>query len=93
MAAPLGLLGGLMGFLFGTGGPFYVVYFDLLKLEKKSFRANYSFYFLLDGLFRMVVYILGLSLLKAEWIGLLLLASVPFVAIHLGLSSAGVNSG
>ena len=80
MAAPLGLLGGLMGFLFGTGGPFYVVYFDLLKLEKKSFRANYSFYFLLDGLFRMVVYILGLSLLKAEWIGLLLLASVPFVA-------------
>ena len=86
MAAPFGLLGGLVGTLFGTGGPLYTIYFTMRDLGKAEFRANYSFYFLVDGFFRMVVYVFGLSLLKLEWISLFLLSLVPFV---LGLYSGG----
>ena len=31
-----GVLGGLVGTLFGTGGPFYVIYFNLRKLTRRT---------------------------------------------------------
>lgn len=86
MAAPFGLLGGLLGTLFGTGGPFYVVYLNLRSVEKEVFRASYAMYFLLDGMVRVAVYLLGLSLLNAEWLGLFCLALIPF---GMGLFSGG----
>jgi len=86
LAAPLGLLGGCVGALFGTGGPFYVLYFGLRGLPKYEFRANYSFYFLLDGLIRMAVYLFGLSLLQTEWLSLLAMAAIPCA---LGLYAGG----
>lgn len=78
MALPFGLLGGLLGTLFGTGGPFYIIYFSLRGVSKSEFRASYSVYFVLDGLVRVVVYVFGLSLFNAEWLQLLMLASIPF---------------
>ena len=47
-----GYFGGLIGSLFGTGGPFYVFYFQLQKLDKSVFRATCAAVFLVDGLIR-----------------------------------------
>jgi len=55
-AMPAGFLGGLVGFLFGTGGPFYVIYFTLRRLDKGSFRANAATIFVIDGGLRLFSY-------------------------------------
>ncbi len=55
-AAPAGLLGGFVGTLFGTGGPFYVIYLNLRKLEKTEFRATFAAIFLIDGAMRLAGY-------------------------------------
>ena len=44
-----GLLGGLVGTLFGTGGPFYVIYLNLRGLDRSVFRATFAMNFLIDG--------------------------------------------
>ena len=36
LAIPCGLLGGMIGTLFGTGGPFYIIYFNLRGLLAKD---------------------------------------------------------
>lgn len=86
MAFPFGLLGGLLGTLFGTGGPFYVIYLNLCNLPKDAFRASFASYFLLDGAVRMLVYIFGLNLLNRQFLLLLVFAIPPFM---LGLYSGG----
>lgn len=55
-AAPAGALGGLIGTLFGTGGPFYVIYLRLRQLDKSAFRATAATIFLIDGSSRIVGY-------------------------------------
>lgn len=79
-ALPLGLCGGLLGTLFGTGGPFYVIYLSMRGLQKREFRASYSVYFMIDGVVRVLVYIFGLSLLRVEWLSLFIMALIPFSA-------------
>jgi hypothetical protein len=60
-AIACGLLGGLIGTLFGSGGPFYVIYLNLRNLKKTTFRATFASNFLIDGGIRLVAYvILGL---------------------------------
>ena len=53
---PCGFMGGLLGSLFGTGGPFYVIYFGLRNLEKGAFRATFAVNFLIDGAIRLAGY-------------------------------------
>src|SRR5258705_13217864 len=48
-ASYCGVLGGLVGTLFGTGGPFYVIYLNLRGLERLAFRATFAMNFLIDG--------------------------------------------
>lgn len=55
-AVPAGTLGGLVGTLFGTGGPFYVVYLQLWGPTKAQFRATASTVFLLEGSGRLIGY-------------------------------------
>ena len=55
-AIPAGALGGLIGTLFGTGGPFYVIYMRLRHLDKTAFRATIAVVFLIDGSSRIVGY-------------------------------------
>ena len=86
MAFPFGLLGGLVGTLFGTGGPFYVIYLNMRSLSKEAFRASFASYFLVDGAIRMGVYIFGLSLLNPQFLVMLLMAIPPFA---LGLYCGG----
>ncbi len=52
-AIPAGSLGSLIGTLFGTGGPFYVIYLQLQGLEKTAFRATIASIFLIDGSLRL----------------------------------------
>ncbi len=47
-----GYFGSLVGTLFGTGGPFYIFYFQLQKLDKSVFRATCAAVFFVDGLIR-----------------------------------------
>lgn len=56
-AAPAGGLGGLIGTLFGTGGPFYVIYMSLRGLEKTAFRATIATVFMIDGGARLTGYL------------------------------------
>lgn len=55
-ALPAGSFGGLIGTLFGTGGPFYVIYLRLRHLDKTPFRATVATIFLIDGSSRIIGY-------------------------------------
>src|ERR1700741_5472709 len=54
-----GLLGGLVGTLFGTGGPFYVIYLNLRGLDRVGFRATFAMNFLIDGGVRLAAFSAG----------------------------------
>lgn len=80
-AAPAGLLGGLVGGLFGTGGPFYVMYFRLRRLEKTIFLATIAMLWVVDGGLRIIGFALGghyreqhlwllAAMAPAAWLGL-----------------------
>jgi len=92
VASVCGLLGGLVGTLFGTGGPFYVIYFNLRTLDKAAFRATFAANFLIDGGIRLVAYLI-LGVLDRTTLTYLL-AALPVSAaalyvggrIHTGLS-------
>ena len=57
IGAGVGIVGGLCSALFGAGaGPIYVVYFDILRLEKAVFRATMSAVVLLAGIARIAGY-------------------------------------
>jgi uncharacterized membrane protein YfcA len=53
---PTGLSGGVIGALFGTGGPPYVVYLSHRLHDKTQLRGTLSGLFLLDGAFRLVTF-------------------------------------
>ena len=58
-AIPGGFLGGFISALFGTGGPFYVIYMRLRDLDKQVFRATAAAIFLIDGSSRIVGYFIS----------------------------------
>ena len=80
-AAPIGLLGGLIGTMFGTGGPFYVVYLKHRGLSKTEFRATFATIFLLDGAVRLIGY-LSSGYFNTEWL-MLTAVALPIMAIGL----------
>jgi uncharacterized membrane protein YfcA len=94
LAAVGGVLGGLVGTLFGTGGPFYAIYLRLRDLDKAAFRATFATNFLIDGGIRLVAYVLmglyGLTTLTAVALALPVAAVALFTGgrIHTGLSQA-----
>ncbi|MDH5711598.1 MAG: sulfite exporter TauE/SafE family protein [Gammaproteobacteria bacterium] len=90
---PTGLIGGLIGALFGTGGPPYVVYLSHRLHDKTQLRGTLSGLFMLDGALRIITFLAIGLLLQAEMFFSLLLA-LPLVAlglylgnrVHLGIS-------
>jgi len=73
-AVVAGSCGGMVGALFGTGGPFYVVYLKMRQLNKNQFRATIAMIFLVDGGARMSGYALsGLFTAQVLWMVALLL--------------------
>jgi len=83
-ALPAGFLGGFVGTLFGTGGPFYASYLRARQLDKASFRATFACLFLLDGATRLTGYSTS-GLLTITTLGLLgLCLPAMIIALHLG---------
>ena len=82
-ATVCGFFGGLVGTLFGAGGPFYVIYFNLRGLEKTTFRATFAVNFLIDGSVRLIAYLV-MGLLGWQTLGPLTIG-LPFAAAGLYL--------
>jgi len=79
-----GGLGGMVGALFGTGGPFYVVYLKMRRLDKSVFRATIAMIFLFDGGFRIAGYAInGLYTEQVLWM-LLVLFPVLLIGLTAG---------
>lgn len=83
-AIPAGAFGGLVGTLFGTGGPFYVAYLHGRQLDKVAFRATFSTMFLLDGTNRIIGYALS-GFFDSRFLGILMwLAPVMAIGLFVG---------
>ena len=83
-AIPGGGMGGMVGALFGTGGPFYVVYLKMRQLNKTQFRASIAMIFFFDGGVRIIGYALnGLYTSNVLWM-LLMLFPVLFIGMYVG---------
>lgn len=93
-AGPAGFLGGLIGTLFGTGGPFYMIYLTLRGLDKKAIRASFATYFFIDGSIRLTGFVVT-GLLQSTMVQVLL-AWLPAAAlglfvggrVHVGISNS-----
>jgi uncharacterized protein len=107
-AIPAGIFGGMIGALFSTGGPFYVVYLKLRQLAKGPFRATIATIFLIDGGARiagyamsglyttqvlMLVVILWPVLFLGLWIGHHLHVKINQQKFNLGINILLVMSG
>lgn len=84
-AAPLGSLTGLVGTVFGTGGPFIVIYLTLRDLSKQAFRGTLATLFAIDGGMRLVGFTASGFYQRDNL--LLVLAALPIMA--LGLYAGG----
>lgn len=82
-AVVAGTSGGMIGTLFGTGGPFYVTYFKTRGLDKAAFRATFATIFLLDGAGRLVGYV-GSGLFTLKFLTLAA-AALPIMVVFLYL--------
>jgi uncharacterized membrane protein YfcA len=78
-----GILGGLLGTLFGTGGPFYAIYLNLRGLERNAFRATFALNYLIDGGVRLIAYAV-MGLYRRDMLSHLLVA-LPIVGAGLYL--------
>ncbi|MGA7800417.1 MAG: sulfite exporter TauE/SafE family protein [Gammaproteobacteria bacterium] len=78
---PLGAFGGLIGSLYGGGGPPLVAYFQMRKLDKRAFRATFQGIALVDNVIRIALYVL-MGLLTLPLSGAFVLLA-PAMAIGL----------
>ncbi len=83
-AIPGGTLGGLFSTLFGTGGPFYVIYLQLQGLGKTTFRATIATIFFLDGTTRIVAY---------SFNGFYSIDTIVLIAVSLPIMAVGMTIG
>ena len=82
-AVPTGFVGGLVGTLFATGGPFYVIYLRLRQLDKRPFLASLAVIFLIDGSFKIGGFLIA-DMLNWEML-LLVLVALPLKMLGLFL--------
>lgn len=76
-----GAIGGVISTLFGTGGPLYVIYFQLRGLPKSVFRSTIATAFLIDGSVRLSGY--ALAGFYSREILAFIATSLPVVALGL----------
>ena len=92
-AIPAAFIGGTVGTLFGTGGPFYVTYLKARHHDKTVFRATFACIFLLDGSARVIGYVstavvdIHLLVLLAMSLPLMILGMYLGGKIHTDLSA------
>lgn len=84
VGAPLGFLGGLIGSLYGGGGPPIVAYLQMKHQGKRTFRATFQIVAITDSIFRAVIYAsLGLLTIKVLKFSAILIPSL-LVGLFLG---------
>ncbi len=77
VGAPLGFLGGLIGSLYGGGGPPIVAYLQMKHQGKRTFRATFQIVAITDSIFRAVIYAsLGLLTIKVLKFSAILIPSL-----------------
>jgi hypothetical protein len=82
---PTGLIGGLIGALFGTGGPPYVVYLAHRLHNKSQLRSTISGLLMLDGALRIITFLfMGLFMQSNLLVSLLLALPLTAVGLYLG---------
>lgn len=79
-----GSFAGLIGALFGTGGPFYVLYLKMRRVNKNQFRASITMIFLIDGGARMIGYVSSGLFTSKMLLLVLILSPVLILAMYLG---------
>lgn len=79
-----GFFGSLVGAMFGTGGPFYVFYFQLQQLDKSAFRATCAAVFLIDGLIRAVGFTFSGFYTSTVLLSILYALPIMFLSMYLG---------
>ncbi len=83
-ALPLGTLGGLIGSLYGGGGPPLVAYLQMRHLDKRAFRATFQAIALSDNVLRAGLYVaLGLLNLPLT-IAFVALGAAAALGLYLG---------
>lgn len=84
-AVPASLTGGTVGGLFGTGGPPYVIYLAHRIREKGELRATLSAVFFIEGLTRIISFlIVGLLMNAQVWIAYMVALPLVLGALYLG---------
>jgi uncharacterized membrane protein YfcA len=84
-AVPAGLFGGLIGGMFGTGGPVFALYFALRIPDAARMRATLSAVFVVNTGTRLLLFLLSGLLLQLEvWIGYLVLVPFVWIGLHVG---------
>lgn len=84
-ALPAALTGGAVGGLFGTGGPPYVIYLSHRIEDKSTLRATLSGLFFLEGLIRIITFlIVGLLHGSEVWLNCLFAAPIILAALYAG---------
>jgi uncharacterized membrane protein YfcA len=82
-AMPFAATGGVVDTLFGTGGPFYVIYLRLRQLDKTQFVATIAMAFMIATGIRLLGYLFaGFYSLK---ILMMVIASLPLVMLGMQL--------
>ena len=79
-----GFFGSLIGTLFGTGGPFYVFYFQLQQLDKTIFRATCAAVFLIDGLIRATGFTISGFYTSTVLLNIAFALPIMFLAMYIG---------
>jgi hypothetical protein len=76
-APPVGLLGGVLSGMFGTGGPPVIIWYRLAGADKTAFRGNLMAIWMLVSLTRLPSYgVAGLLTAPRLWSGLAVLPAV-----------------
>jgi uncharacterized membrane protein YfcA len=84
-AAPAGVLGGIVGSLFGMGGPPYVVYISGRIPDPAAQRATISQMVILNVGLRVLAFALaGLLLSRPLWIAVMVLLPVAWAGVWAG---------
>ena len=79
-----GYFGSLVGTLFGTGGPFYIFYFQLQKLDKSVFRATCAAVFFVDGLIRAAGFTYSGFYTSTVLLSILYSLPIMFLSMYIG---------
>lgn len=84
-ALPFAAIGGAVDTLFGTGGPFYVIYLCLRQLDQTRFVATIAMAFMIATGIRLLGY--GIAGFYNLQILMMVIASLPLVMLgmHLGM--------